>query len=69
MVRSMLVALIALACGYRGAVVGWEHDYLGTPFAPEDWWKIDDEARAVAQQKWLAADDDDEDRAAPDAHA
>jgi hypothetical protein len=59
-VRTMLVALVALVCGYRGAILGWEHDYFGTAFAPEHWWKIDPEERERAQQKYLTLHNEDD---------
>ncbi|WP_437276067.1 hypothetical protein WME90_33135 [Sorangium sp. So ce375] len=53
-VRTMLVALIARAVGYRGAILGWTKK-PGRPYdePATTWWPIDDEARADARQRFM----------------
>lgn len=56
MVRTMLVALIARAAGYRGAINGWDVGKAGYPLVPTEWWVVDGTDRLLAHQKYLADD-------------
>ncbi len=54
-VRTMLVALIAKASGYGGAINGWELGLHGRPLeAPAEWWRTLDEDQALASQSYFA---------------
>jgi hypothetical protein len=55
LVRTMLVALLARAAGYRGAINGWAVGRRGLPVEPPGaWWPIDDADRAAARVLFLA---------------
>jgi hypothetical protein len=55
LVRTMLVALVAKACGYAGAINGWTLDDNQVPLEPDDgWWKVGEEERKAAQKTFYA---------------
>ncbi len=54
-VRSMMVALVALAVGYAGPVLGWTLDEHGSPEALSlDGWRLDPNVRTEALQRFEA---------------
>lgn len=56
MVRTMLVALVSRAAGYRGAINGWDIGKTGRPLVPTGWWVVDDADQLLAHQKYIADD-------------
>lgn len=55
LVRTMLVALVAKASGYGGAINGWETGPLGYRLEPpQDWWSVSNEDRALARRTFFA---------------
>jgi len=56
LVRTMLVALIAKAVDYAGAINGWEVGQSGYPVEPEGWWNVGDDDRLLAQRTFVAED-------------
>lgn len=55
LVRSMLVALLGLAIGYKGQIRGWQHPDIGNGTAPVDWWPVDRDDEAAASNWYRAA--------------
>lgn len=54
-VRSMMVALVALAVGYAGPVLGWELDEYGNPKDLSlDGWRLDPDVRTEALRRFEA---------------
>jgi hypothetical protein len=55
-VRTMLVALIARAVGYRGAITGWtRRPGRRWDAADPTWWTVDDEASEAARCGYVAS--------------
>lgn len=55
MTRTMLIALIAKASGYGGAINGWEIGDLGYPLEPPiDWWPVSNDALDLARRSYFA---------------
>lgn len=54
LVRTMLVALVARAVGYGGAINGWEIGRLGRPIEPQGWWSVTAADRDKAQVAFVA---------------
>jgi hypothetical protein len=54
--RSLLVALVASAVGYRGAIAGWHRvgDYFYWDRADESWWPVSREDEAEAELRYVA---------------
>jgi len=50
----MLVALLAKAVGYGGAINGWEIGRRGWPLEPEGWWSVSEADREQAQIAFVA---------------
>jgi hypothetical protein len=65
-VRTMLVAVLAKAVGYGGAVIGWERE-PGRPYRTpnSEWWSVDPSVRKAAQRTYLAAPGLEQTEAAP----
>lgn len=58
MIRTMLVALIAKASGYSGAINGWEIGDQGYPLEPPtDWWRVSNEDVTFARRSYFAEED------------
>jgi hypothetical protein len=54
LVRTMLVALVAMVAGYRGAINGWETGPMGYPLEPDEWWSISEDDRQRASHAFIA---------------
>ncbi|WP_438041532.1 hypothetical protein [Sorangium sp. So ce128] len=54
LVRTMLVALVGLAAGYRGAINGWEVGGLGYPIEQQEWWEVAESDRTFAGRRFIA---------------
>ena len=58
LVRTMLVALVARAVGYGGAINGWDVGELGYPVEQQDWWEVTEAARISASRTFIAEEED-----------
>jgi hypothetical protein len=56
MIRSLLVALMARAVGYNGAINGWELGKLGHAIAPIGWWGVTENEQELARKRYVADD-------------
>lgn len=54
LVRTMLVALIAKAAGYGGAINGWDLGPKGYPLEPKGWWDVTEDAREAGRRTFVA---------------
>lgn len=54
MVRTMLVALVAKAVDYGGAINGWALGHSGYPLEPQAWWSVREDDRQLAQRTFVA---------------
>ncbi|WP_437861934.1 hypothetical protein [Sorangium sp. So ce363] len=54
LVRTMLVALVGLAAGYRGAINGWEVGGLGYPMEQQEGWEVAESDRTFARRSFIA---------------
>jgi hypothetical protein len=54
LVRTMLVALIAKAVGYGGAINGWELGAEGYALEPQEWWVVTENDRECARRTFFA---------------
>jgi hypothetical protein len=58
LMRTMLVAMTALAVGYRGAIMGWEREaHRNYSVAPASWWPIAAEDLSEANKTWIVSGD------------
>lgn len=59
LVRTMLVALVGRAVGYRGAINGWEVGGRGYPKEQRDWWEVAEDDRVLAERSFIAEERDE----------